>query len=235
MRYLRAWFNLARCTYERGQTFDKGTKLRKDTLIAASEEFEAIHGDYRTNPVGLQARLMMGKCFQEQDDTRRALGIYNEMLDHKSTNETALILKSLALQYRLICLNQDDRADYQLVIQESDTWLKDKINRPRLYTEFGLGILWEKAIAEENLGKDRTLPEEQKRVILRQALADSRKVAKWPSPYREPALAMGRRINAELGEKDAEPKDFDTAFERARGMVGPAQRTGAGPERGHRP
>lgn len=220
VRYLRAWFNLARCTYERGQTFDKGTKLRKDTLIAASEEFEAIHGDYRTNPVGLQARLMMGKCFQEQDDTRRALGIYNEMLDHKSTNETALILKSLALQYRLICLNQDDRADYQLVIQESDTWLKDKINRPRLYTEFGLGILWEKAIAEENLGKDRTLPEEQKRVILRQALADSRKVAKWPSPYREPALAMGRRINAELGEKDAEPKDFDTAFERARGMVG---------------
>lgn len=220
VRYLRAWFNLARCTYERGQTFDKGTKLRKDTLIAASEEFEKIHGDYRTSPVGLQARLMMGKCFQEQDDTRRALGIYNEMLDHKSTNATALILKSLALQYRLICLNQDDRADYQLVIQEADTWLKDKVNRANLYTEFGLGILWEKSIAEENLGKDRAIPADQQRVILRQALADSKKVAKWPSPYREPALAMGRRINAELGEKDAEPKDFDTAFERARGMVG---------------
>ena len=25
-KYLRAWFNLVRCTYERGQTFEKGTE-----------------------------------------------------------------------------------------------------------------------------------------------------------------------------------------------------------------
>ena len=31
---------------------------------------------------------------------------------------------------------------------------------------------------------------------------------------------MGRRLKAELGDKDGEPQDFDTAFERARGMVG---------------
>lgn len=219
VKYLRAWFNLARCTYERGQTFDSGTKLRKDTLIAASKEFEEIYGNYRKSPVGLQSWLMMGKCFQEQGDTRRALGIYNVMQDYDSKNETVQILKSLALQYRLICLNQEDRSDFQLVIQEADTWLKDKVNRSRLYTEFGLGILWEKAVAEEKLGKDRTIETDQQRAILRQALADSKKVAKWPSPYREPALAMGRRINVELGEKDAEPKDFDTAFERARGLV----------------
>ena len=220
VKYLRAWFNLVRCSYERGQTFDKGTKERTETLIRASTEFEQIHAAYRKSPIGLQARLMMGKCFQEQDDINRALGIYNEMLSHNSTNATLLVLKSLAVQYRLICLNHKDREDFQLVIQEADTWLKDRANRANIFTETGLGIRWEKAVAAESLAKDRTIEADQKKAVLRQALADSKQVARFPSPYREPALAMGRRLNAELGEKDKEPEDFDTAFERARGMVG---------------
>lgn len=219
VKYLRAWFNLVRCSYERGQTFDKGTKERNETLIRASNEFEEIHAAYRKSPIGLQARLMMGKCFQEQDDINRALGIYNEMLSHNSTNSTLLILKALAVQYRLICLNHKDRQDFQLVIQEADTWLKDRANRANVFTETGLGILWEKAVAEEGLAQDRTLEAGDRKAILRQALTDSKQVARFPSPYREPALAMGRRLNAELGDKDKEPEDFDTAFERARGMV----------------
>lgn len=220
VKYLRAWFNLVRCSYERGQTFDMGTKERANTLIQASKEFEAIHTAYRENPIGLQARLMMGKCFQEQDDINRALGIYNQMLDNTSTNSTVMMLKALAVQYRLICLNHPSRNDYQLVIQEASTWSKDRANRALTFTETGLGILWEKAVAEEKLGKDRTLEPDQQKTILRQALADSKQVAKFPGPYRETALAMGRRLKAELGDKDGEPQDFDTAFERARGMVG---------------
>lgn len=219
VKYLRAWFNLVRCTYERGQTFDKGSKERNETLIRASEEFEAIHTARRTNPIGLQSRLMMGKCFQEQDDINRALGIYNEMLSHKSDSPTVRFLRSIALQYRLICLNHEKKNDFQLVLQEADAWLKDKSNRQLIYSEIGLGILWEKAIAEEQYAKDRALEPKQKTTVLRQALADSKQVARFPGPYREPAVAMGRRITAGLGEKDEEPKDFDTAFERARGLV----------------
>jgi len=219
VKYLRAWFNLTRCTYERGQTFDKGTKERDETLIRASEEFEAIHTARRSNPIGLQSRLMMGKCFQEQDDINRALGIYNEMLSHKSTEDIVQLLKSIALQYRLICLNHEKKNDFQLVLQEADAWLKDKVNRRRLYTEIGLGILWEKSIAGENLGKDRTVEEKERSTYLKQALSDAKNVARFPGPYREPAVSMVRRLNSELGEKDEEPKDFDTAFERARGLL----------------
>ena len=219
VKYLRAWFSLVRCTYERGQTFPKASKERTETMVRASTEFEAIHTARRSNPIGLQSRLMMGKCFQEQDDLNRALGIYNEMLSHKSDHPSVQLLKSIALQYRLICLNHEKKNDFQLVLQEAEAWLQDKSNRNRIYTEIGLGILWEKTIAEEKLGQDRALEARQRNTMLRQALTDSKQVARFPGPYREPAVAMGRRLNAELGEKDAEPKDFDTAFERARGMV----------------
>ncbi len=219
VKYLRAWFSLVRCTYERGQTFPKGSKERTETMVRASTEFEAIHTARRTNPIGLQSRLMMGKCFQEQDDLNRALGIYNEMLSHKSDQPTLQLLKSIALQYRLICLNHEKKNDFQLVLQEAEAWLRDKANRNRIYSEIGLGILWEKSIAEEKLGQDRAVEARLRNTMLRQALTDSKQVARFPGPYQEPAVAMGRRLNVELGEKDAEPKDFDTAFERARGMV----------------
>lgn len=220
-RYLRAWFNLIRCTYERGQTFEKGTEERKKTLIDAAGLFEELHTSRRTNQIGLHARLMMGKCFQEQDDIGRALGIYNEMLGHKSDSSAVDQLKGIAQHYRLICLNDPQKNDFQLVITEATNWLA--ANRAISTTPSGLGIQWEKAIAEEKLGTSRTTPDDQRNAVLTAALNDSRQVSKYPGPYREPALAMERRLKAELGEKDREPRDFSTAFERAKGMIGQIQ------------
>ena len=220
-KYLRAWFNLVRCTYERGQTFDKGTEERKQTLIQAAELFEKIHTSRRTNQIGLHARLMMGKCFQEQDDIGRALGIYNEMLGHPSDNSAVLVLKGIAQHYRLICLNDPQKNDHQLVIQEATVWLQN--NRQLATTQSGLGILWERAIAAEKLGANRELPEKEKQAILRSAMDDAIQVGKYPGPYKETAAAMGRRLKLVLGEKDREPRDFATAFERARGMIAQIQ------------
>lgn len=223
-RYLRAWFNLVRCTYERGQTFDKGTEERKQTLIQAADLFDKIHTSRRTNQIGLHARLMMGKCFQEQDDIGRALGIYNEMLGHKSDNPAVEVLKGIAQHYRLICLNDPQKNDHQLVIQEATAWLQ--ANRQLSTTQSGLGILWEKAIAEEKLGSNRELPEKEKEDILRAAMNDATQVGKYPGAYKEPAAAMSRRLKLVLGEKDREPRDFSTAFERARGMIAQIQQLG---------
>jgi hypothetical protein len=215
-KYLRAWFNLVRCTYERGQTFDKGSEERKQTLIQAATMFEEIHTSRRTNQIGLHARLMMGKCFQEQDDLSRALGIYNEMLGHKSENPAVEVLKGIAQHYRLICLNDPQKQDHQLVIQEATTWIQ--ANRQLANTQTGLGILWEKAIAEEKLATSRELSEKDKAAVLRAALNDAQSVARYPGAYREPANAMGRRLKVVLGEKDRDPRDFSTAFERAKGL-----------------
>jgi tetratricopeptide (TPR) repeat protein len=220
-KYLRSWFNLVRCTYERGQTFEKGSEERKQTLIQAAELFEKIHTSRRTNQIGLHARLMMGKCFQEQDDIGRALGIYNEMLGHPSENSSVLVLKGIAQHYRLICLNDPQKNDHALVIQEATVWLQG--NKQLATTQSGLGILWERAIAAEKLGGTRELPEKEKEAILRSAMDDAIQVGKYPGPYKETAAAMGRRLKLVLGEKDREPRDFATAFERARGMIAQIQ------------
>ncbi len=221
-KFLGAWFNLARCMYERGQTFEKGSAERNETLIKASSLFEAIHTSRRTNPIGLHARLMMGKCFQEQDDLGRALGFYQEVLSHKSDHPNVQTVKNIAKHYRLICLNDPKKNDHPLVLQEATEWIA--ANRSLMSTSTGLGILWEKAIAEEKLSEDRNADAQSKEVLLRQAMADAQQVARFPGAYREPASAMSRRLKAALGEKDKEPRDFETAFERARGMIDQIQK-----------
>ncbi len=220
-KYLRAWFNLIRCTYERGQTFDRGSEDRKKTLIAAAGLYEALHTKYRTNQIGLHARLMMGKCFQEQDDIGRALGIYKEMLDHKSESDAVEQLKGIALHYRLICLNDPERHDHQLVMNEATIWLQ--ANKSKIAQPYGLGILWERAIAGEKLGEGREISEKDRNSALESALQDATQVGRYQGPYREPANAMTRRIKVSLGVKDKEPKDFATAFERARNMIAQIQ------------
>ena len=222
-KYLRAWFNLIRCTYERGQTFDRGSEDRKKTLMAAAGLYEALHTKYRTNQIGLHARLMMGKCFQEQDDLGRALGIYKEMLDHKSESDSVEMLKGIALHYRLICLNDPQRKgqDHQLVMNEATIWLQ--ANKSKMSLPYGLGILWERAIAAEKLSEGREIAENDRTAALESALQDATLVARYQGPFREPANAMGRRIKVALGVKDKEPKDFATAFERARNMIAQIQ------------
>lgn len=216
-RFLRALLNLARCTYERGQTFDKGSEERKQTLIQAAKEFEEIHTSRRTNSVGLYARLMEGKCFQEQDDIGRALGIYNEILGHPSDKAFMLSLRGTAQHFRLICLNDPQRNDHDVVIQEALRW--SQANRQLTTTPYGLGILWEQAIAEEKKSQTREMPEKEKNDLLQFALNHAEQVSKYPGAFREPSLAMTRRLKVVLGEKDREPRDFATAFERARGMI----------------
>lgn len=118
---------------------------------------------------------MMGKCFQEQDDISRALGIYNEMLGHKSESDAVEVLKAIALHYRLICLNDPQLNDHQLVVQEATVWLQT--NKTKMSSSAGLGILWERTIASEKLGSARELAENEREATLRVALNDAATVA----------------------------------------------------------
>ncbi|MBC7965740.1 MAG: hypothetical protein H7Z17_07410, partial [Fuerstia sp.] len=132
-------------------------------------------------------------------------------------SDSVELLKGIALHYRLICLNDPQRNDNQLVVQEATIWLQE--NKARMSTPHGLGILWERAIAAEKLGAAREIADNDREATLRVALNDATTVARYQGPFREPANAMSRRIKAALGDKDKEPKDFATAFERARSMI----------------
>src|SRR5262245_10523644 len=80
VNYMQAQLNLGVLTYEEAQTYDKGSADNKKLLTEAANAFNKIHAKYRSQLAGLYARMWEGKCFEEQDDIVKAMGIYNELL-----------------------------------------------------------------------------------------------------------------------------------------------------------
>lgn len=207
--YIEAQLDLAQCTYWEAQTYARGTKERNETLTKAALEFEEIHTKYRSMIGGLYARVWQGKCFEEQDEIRIALGIYEEILGHPGKSGAIQALKDRALRFRLICLNHEKRKDNKLTILEGEDWLREAKARSR--TEIGLGIQWEVCQAQESLGTDRTVPETQRTQYLNQALNRARTIARYPGELKTPATSMVQRLMVALNREPGDPTDFETA------------------------
>lgn len=216
-RYIQAQLDLARCTYYEAQTYPEDSEQYAKLLTDASVEFEEVHTRYRSQIGGLYARMWQGKCFEEQDDIRRALGIYNELLDHPGQSEAMQTLKDKVRHFRLVCLNHEKRQDYQLVVNEATEWL----NRHRYWgrSEAGRGIRWQRALAYEALGQQGDLPEPKRERYLKFALKDAQEIHRYPGEYKDVSLFMVQRIKAALGQKGTDPKDFDGAFGLARHRI----------------
>ncbi|MCA8987450.1 MAG: hypothetical protein KDA78_07410 [Planctomycetaceae bacterium] len=215
--YMRSQLDLATCTYEEAQTYDVGSKEFLDILKKASLEFEDLHSKYRSQYAGLFARTMQGKCFEEQGDIRKALGIYDELLGHPGRSEGLRRLQSQVRHFRLICLNHESRKDYQLVIIEADEWMKE--NRAYTRSTTGLGIRWEMAQAQEHHAMDRNTPEGDRTRLLRQALENAREINKYAGPFKDVSNSMIQRLLVALDREPGDPKDFDSAFGSANTML----------------
>ena len=122
--FLRAQINLAICMYEEALTYEPKSDERHKTLSEGAAAFEKIHIKYRSQGAGLRAQLWEGKCFEEQGDTQKALGIYNELLQNHGDNETVRQIRDQAVQFRLACLNQRTGQDKSLVVNEATQWLE---------------------------------------------------------------------------------------------------------------
>jgi hypothetical protein len=203
---------LAKCLYEEGQTYDRGSEKRREKLIAASEEFRKIHEEYRTWIGGLTARLWQGRCFEELDDVSTALGIYSELLAKKIADIREFQAK--ATRFKFICLNHEKKKDYEIVINKAGEWLTDKGNSAR--SEDGVGIRWQKARAHDLFGHEMGDENPERKRQLRLALSEATDVSRFETPYKNVAGAMVRRLKVELGDRQGPPKSFDTAFELAR-------------------
>ncbi|WP_437187648.1 hypothetical protein SH668x_001054 [Planctomicrobium sp. SH668] len=211
--FMLAQLDLAKCTFWEAQTYDRSSPQRKEVLVKAADQFEAIHQKYRSQMAGLQARVWQGKCFEEQggvEGIRIALGIYGETLEHEGTTVPMRNLKNLALRFRLICLNSPERHDYNVVISEAEAWLKDARDLAR--TDVGLGIQWELSRAQEALGMDRNLTESVRKGYLTQALTRARTINKYPGEFKTPSSAMIQRLLLATNRDGSDPKDFDTAY-----------------------
>ena len=217
--YVQAQLNLVVLTYEEAQTWDKGTPENRKLLSEAASGFEQIHARYRQMIAGLYARMWQGKCFEEQDDITKALGVYNELLEHGGEKPDRVLknMQDRVRHFKLVCLNREQRKDYQVVIQEAQDWIKE--NRSLLSTRTGLGIQWELVRAQELLAKKEETGEAEKNRLLQQALTTARAINRFPGEFRDVSSAMIERLKVDLNREPGDPKDFPTAFATARNLI----------------
>lgn len=214
---LRAQLDLALCTYEEAQTHDIDTADYKRLLTEAAAAFEDMHQRYRSMVIGLYARLYQGKCFEEQGDLQKALGIYNELLDHPGDSAAMRALKNQTLQFKLISLNSKVRNDHQLVVDLGEEWLKQ--NKADLRTRVGLGIQWEVARAYEQLGDRRDIDKPEAQRLWRASRDRAQQVNRFPGEFHDVSLALIQRLEVKLGGKERAPETFDAAFGLGRQMI----------------
>ena len=199
--YIQAQLNLAVTTFEEAQTWEPETAQRKALLTQAADEFALIHARYRQQIAGLYARMYQGKCFDEQNDVVKALGIYNELLGHGGDKPSAALkrLQDSVRLFRLICLNREVRKDYAVVIREAEDWLA--ANEETATTRVGLGIQWELARALEQLALKEENNIADRRRMLTQAIKTARTIQRHPGEYKAPANAMIERLQGELDDE----------------------------------
>ncbi|MCA9062631.1 MAG: hypothetical protein KDA96_06215, partial [Planctomycetaceae bacterium] len=215
-RYINAWFSLCECFYKRGLTYPMGSPDRKLVLDDAAARFEALSKSQFSRTVrAYHARVMMGKCFQEQGDLGRALGIYQDPANQEAPQLAEV--RGYAVQYTLMCQNDPSRANYEVVTRLATDWLTQFRNLAT--SPFGVGILYQRAFAQEKRAEAPGIESTQRESYLRAALDDATVVGRYDGPFQDVANLMVRRIKSQLGDQDAEPKDFETAFERAYALI----------------
>ena len=213
--FLRAQFNLAVCTFEEALTYEPKSDDRQSALKQAAEAFEKLHVTYMHQGVGLRAFLWEGKCFEERGDPRKALGIYNEILQNRTDNETVRQIRDHAVQFRLACLIQTTGKDASLVINEATKWLDSAKDRKN--SSVGLGIRWQRALAAERMATAKDAEQDDHERWLKIAVGDARDVSRFPGEFHSAALTMMGRLGVEqVRKKGGELRDFASGLNVAR-------------------
>ena len=212
--YIEVAFDVGKCTYWSARTYDRRTKEATSALEGASLEFTGMHDRWRNNTGGKFARLWQGKCYEELDQITQALGVYEDLLTLTPDTPVKAALYDLALRFKLICLNHEQKKDYPLVITLADEWLSAAQGRTR--SEVGFGIQWELCRALEQLGLDRTKTEAERTQFLNQALVRARTLSRTAGEFKAPANGMIQRLLLSLNRSADDPNDFESAY----GMAG---------------
>ncbi len=202
--------NLGLCRYEEARTYDAGSPDFVKHSKQAAEQFQQIYQRYRNYPGGLYARLYEAKCFDEQGEPQKAMGIYNELLEHDSGNASLKNLQNKTLQFKLEALNRKQPPDAQVVIDLAGDWLKANSQDAR--TPTGLSIQWQQALGYEALGDQRDAGKTEKERNYRSARTLAQLISRFPGEYRDISLAMAQRLDGKLGGRDRKPVDFESAF-----------------------
>ena len=208
--YIEVVFDMAKCNYWEARTYDRGSPEAVEALNKASAEFTNMYNQTRNNTGGKFARLWQGKCFEELGQITQALGVYDDLLTLTPDTQVKAAIYDLALRFKLICLNHEQKKDYPLAVTLGSEWLANFKGRTR--TEVGHGILWETCRALEQIGIDTARSDDERTNALNQALTRVRTLSQAAGEFKAPSNAMIQRLLLALNRNENVPTDFDSAY-----------------------
>jgi len=170
--------------YEQGQTFTLGSKERNDFLDKGIVQFEELYKSYRKQMAGLTARMWQGKCYEEKNDLRKAMGIYNELMEHQAPELRSL--QRFVGYFRLIVLAK--RKEYALAADEAVRWLQ-AAGSSALKERDGLGVQLE--LAKDIIAQlPEAKGENEKNAAIKRVIDTLSNVVKYSSPFKLEALEL---------------------------------------------
>jgi hypothetical protein len=185
---LDAMLQEAVSVYELAQTFPAAPAERTSHLSDALKQFDDLYKNYRTQMAGLTAQMWQAKCYEEQGKIGEAIGIYKELLRHPDPRLRPL--QRLVGYFHIVALGK--RGDHALAADEAARWLETYNRREEQRSQEGLGVLLELAKnldAQMSQSTDTTKRQQDSRKIV-DAVSQ---VVRYPSPYKNEALALLRK------------------------------------------
>ncbi len=97
---------------------------------------KAIYRDYRTLIAGLIARLKQGQCYRNLGDTKRAVGLYNDILSQPDDLSPLRRLRVTAMHLSLECWTTPQEKLYELAFSQGEEYLTRVRPEEKLWPEW---------------------------------------------------------------------------------------------------
>lgn len=121
---------------ELAATFPPESSDYRDNYQAAADRYERVYKDYRTLLVGLMARLRQGQCYHRLGDTRRALGLYNDVLTQPADLEPLRRLRVTAMFMSLEGWTGEHEKMYELAFSQGEEYLTEQRPEEKAWPEW---------------------------------------------------------------------------------------------------
>lgn len=166
----------------------------QENYKAAADRYEQIYKDYRTLIAGLMARLKQGQCYKALGDTRRALGLYNDLLTQPDELTALRRLRVAAMYLSLECWTTEQEKLYELAFSQGEEYLTHLRPEEKSWPEW-YAVRYFTArgyfLAAAGLGPERA---DDRQAWLRRSAEQAEQLAKEANPYRAAAADLAAEV-----------------------------------------
>ena len=202
--------------FEQGETYPPKSPERTDLMKKALAQFEDLYKKYRQQLAGLSAQMWEGKCFEEQGEYGKAMGIYNALMEHADPRLRPL--QRTVGRFRIVVLGK--RKEYALAADEAVRWLQENRGTEAQRSPDALGVQLE--LAKDVLAQ---LPgiqgEGDRNAAVKKAVDTLANVVRYSSPFKAEAVELLKKYkpSAALNATDVAKMGYEEAMSQGESAI----------------